>query len=151
MFFNGDEVRISDKPADLMYYFMENGMNQDVAENITYKEKSYAFFRGWMDQEMDRKDIIKAIREMIMQRVTNSEDISTEEWKKIFGDDDWENGIEYIAQSDNIYLPDISFSELKKFSPILLCGGGKDECLSEFRFLLEAVNIPYKLIKSLIY
>jgi hypothetical protein len=32
-----------------------------------------------------------------------------------------------------------------------LCGGGKDECLSEFRFLLEAFNIRYKLIDKLIY
>ena len=149
-FFNGSDVGIEDTPQSLQEYFHEFGMNENILERIEFKEKSYAFFRNWMDEDMSRSDLIKAIRHMVINRYNSSEEVSEEEWKKVYGED-WEWGISDIVNADTIYLPDISLSELKQLGGCYLSGGGKDECLSEFRFLLEAFNIRYKLVKNLIY
>lgn len=149
-FFNGSEVGIEDTPQDMSEFFYKAGVEEQVLDRIIYKEKGYAFFRNWMDQEMSRSDIIKAIRYMVLNHKRSSDDVSEEEWKTVYGDD-WDRGISETVNGDIIYMPDINISELKKYNGCYLCGGGKDECLSEFRYLLEAFNIKYTLVKSLIY
>ena len=149
-FFNGSEVGIDDTPQTMSEYFYEAGVEEEVIDRIVYKEKGYAFFRNWMDQDMSRSDIIKAIRYMVTNHKRSSDDVSEDEWKTVYGDD-WDWGISETVNGDIIYMPYISISELKKYNGCYLCGGGKDECLSEFRFLLEAFNIKYTLVKNLIY
>jgi len=148
-FFNGSDVGIEDSKESVASYYLEHGIDEEVLERIEFKEKYYAFFRNWMDQGMSRKHLIKAIRFMVMNRFVDSRDVSSDLWKDLFGED-YED-ISSIIESDNINLPDISLSALKSLGGCYLCGGSKEECLSEFRFLLEAFNIPYKLVKSLIY
>jgi hypothetical protein len=149
-FFNGPDVGVEDSIQSVAYYYSEHGVNEEVIERIDFKEKSYAFFRNWMDAGMDRKHLIKAIRFMVMERIVDSRDVSSDQWKELFGED-YEELSSVIESEDNINLPDISLSALKSLGGCYLCGGAKDECLSEFRFLLESFNIPYKLVSSLIY
>ena len=149
-FFNGPDVGIEDSIQSVASYYSEHGVDEEVIERIEFKEKTYAFFRNWMDAGIERKDLIKAIRFMVMERISDSRDVSSEQWKNLFG----ENYLKLssiIESEDNINLPDISLSNLKALGGCYLCGGAKDECLSEFRFLLESFNIPYKLVSSLIY
>ena len=149
-FFNGPDVGVEDSKDSVAYYYLEHGVDEEVIERMEFKEKSYAFFRNWMDAGMERKDLIKAIRFMVMNRFVDSRDVSSEQWKDLFGENYKE--LSFIIESeDNINLPDISLSNLKSLGGCYLCGGAKDECLSEFRFLLESFNIPYKLVSSLIY
>jgi len=98
---------------------------------------------------MDRRDIIKAIRYMVQNRITDSREIEDETWATVFGNS-WGN-VENIVTSDCIYMPDINIGELKSLGGCYLGGGGKDECLSEFRFLLESFNIKYTLVSNLVY
>jgi hypothetical protein len=148
-FYNGSDVGIDDTAESIKYWLLEYGVNEDVIDKISFKEKTYAFFRNFMDSGMDRKEIISIIRYMVTNRLTDSRDIEDDKWKEILGNkyDEFYD----LVNTDNIYLPDISFRHLKELSGCYLCGGGKDECLSEFRFLLESFNIRYTLIKSLIY
>ncbi len=148
-FFNGLDVGIEDSKDSVASYYLEHGVDEEVIERIDFKEKSYAFFRNWMDAGMERKYLIKAIRFMVMNRFVDSIDVSSEQWKELFGED--YSKLSSIIESDSINLPDISLSNLKALGGCYLCGGAKDECLSEFRFLLESFNIPYKLVSSLIY
>lgn len=99
---------------------------------------------------MDRRNLIKAIRHLVMTRNNDSRKIEPEEWATVFGDE-WNDVESIVTSNDSINLPDISIPELKKLNGCYLCGGAQEECLSEFRFLLEAFNIRYRLIDKLIY
>jgi hypothetical protein len=153
-FFNDPEVG-GNVEHEVVDYYLENGIEDDRLNSIDFRPKTYAFFRGWMDAGMERKFIIKAIRYMVMNDIRDSREITTKEWEKIFTDvgaKDFElDDLLRIVEDEPLFVPDISISELKRFSGCYLCGGAKDQCLSEFRFLLEAFNIRYKLVNSLIY
>lgn len=150
-YYNGSDVGVEDTKEDLANYFIDWGLSEEILEKIKFKEKGYAFFRNWMDKGVKRSDLIKAIRYMVMSKKYDSDDVSEDEWMSIFGED-WDSGLSDVILSDKIYIPYyINFSKLKSLGGCYICGGAEDECLSEFRFLLEAFNIKYKLVKSLIY
>lgn len=151
IFYNGESMGFDDNEQSITEYYMEHGLNEEATYNMKFIDKGYAFFRNWMDKGMDRNDLIIAIRHMVMKRINDSREISTEEWKEVYGDR-WHVVEDIIGYSDDmITLPDISIGELKKYNGCYLCGGGKDECLSEFRLILESFNIKYKLIKDFTY
>jgi hypothetical protein len=45
----------------------------------------------------------------------------------------------------------ISVGQLRKFNGAYIMGGGRDECLREVELLMNAFNIKYKRIDSLVY
>jgi len=149
-FFNGEDLGLDSKHAT-MEYFLENGLDEDKLDDIKFREKTYAFFRNWMDAGMEDRDLIKVIRAMVTQRKEDTRDFSEEELRKILGDetyDDWADTIE----SDNCYIPhEVKLSELKKLSGGYLVGGARHECLAEIKLLMDAFNIKYKLMKNFIY
>lgn len=152
-FYNGDSMGFKEEKRDLPLYYLENGLDENILDDIKFIDKGYGFFRNWMDMGMDRGHIIKAIRYMVMKGKTDSRDVTEEEWKSVFGDD-WDEDftdIPEIVRNDMISVPDISVAELKTYNGCYLCGGEKDYCLAELRLLLDAFNIKYKLIKEFIY
>lgn len=153
-FYNGPDIG-GDEEYQVKEYFLEHEITEEKLEEILFKEKMYAFFRNWMDRGVDRKQIIQAIRYMVITRKYDSRDVTDDEWKKVFGEDVWEDDTgdlqTIVTDDDCINMPDINIAQLKQYSGCYLMGGGKDECLSEFRLILEAFNIKYKLIDSLIY
>jgi hypothetical protein len=150
-FYNNEDIGC-DSNIDVQAYYIEKGLEEDVLNQIDFKEKYYAFFRNWMDRGMERGHIIKAIRYMVTNRKNDSRDVTEEEWKKVFGDD-WSEftDIPEIVTEDSINLPDISIAELKRYNGCYLCGGGRKECLAEFGLLMDAFNIKYKLVDKFIY
>ena len=148
IFYNGPDIG-GDDAYTIKEWYLEQGLDEDVIDKIIWKEKVYAFFRNWMDNGMERNYLIKAIRYMVMNRINDSREIDRNTWLNIF--DGNEEYADMASTEDSINLPDISIGELKKYSGCYLCGGGKDECLSEFRFLLEAFNIRYTLLKDFVY
>lgn len=44
-----------------------------------------------------------------------------------------------------------SVAQLKRFNGAYLVGGGRNECLREVELLMNAFNIKYKRIDSLVY
>ena len=45
----------------------------------------------------------------------------------------------------------ISVGQLRKFNGAYIMGGGRNECLREVELLMNAFNIKYKRIDSLVY
>lgn len=148
LFYNGPDVGC-DEEYQVVEYFQEHGLSEEKLQDCIFKEKTYAFFRNWMDAGMERSDLKKAIRYMVVNRVNDSRDVPIEDWQKLFGDN-WEN-VADIVDSDSINIPDINFAELKRISGCYLMGGKDVECLSEFRFILETFNIKYTLVTAFIY
>ena len=107
-----------------------------------------------MDQRVKPAVIIRVIREMYRQRVNDS--------RHLFGGEDDANYRERmeglvgaldleIFLTDPIFTEWTSIAQLKKFSGAYIVGGGRNECLREVELLMNAFNIPYKRIDTLVY
>jgi len=152
-YFNGEDVGIEDTKEDVMQYFIDHGLDENAAHNITYYEKSYAYIRNWMDADIPTHMIISTLRYMFMNRINDSSDLSEDDFKKIIPDD-----FEYYYDdltTDSIYLPhDIENSqiaELNSLRKFYMGGGGKNECLKEIQIFANTLNVKYKLVEKLIY
>ena len=134
--------------GDVIDYLCENGLEPDKIDDISFYEKEYGFFRGYMDAGISNNIIIKVIRAMYQFRVHDSRDLDL---KVILSPKEF-SIIQDYASYDPIYLPwAIDILELRNMSPFYLCGGSSDACLLEIELLCNALNIKYKKISNLIY
>jgi hypothetical protein len=121
---------------------------------FTIVDKGFGYLRGWMDQGVSDKSIIKTIRAMYMQKVSDSRMLyNGEDSESYYEDMTTLLGREYTERlrSDAISVEWISVAQLKRFNGAYLVGGGRDECLKEVTLLMSAFNIKYKLIDRLVY
>jgi len=146
-FYNGPETVGGSNKNEIINWLIDNGLDYNKISDIKFIDKGYGFFRGWMDNGVDKRTIIKAIRYMVSKKVYDSRDIDEEEWEEKI------KGIWNKADcDDNLYLPpEIRVDKLKKWSGSYLCGGGKTACLLEIEILMNAFNIKYKEVKEFIY
>jgi len=130
-------------------YEDESPVNWDRFEIV---DKGYGYFRSWMDSGMDSRIIIATIRELYSQRKNDSRDL-------VFPDDvkemtpiqlEIQDAIEEMGD-DPLIVNWISVGQLRKFNGAYIMGGGRDECLREVELLMNAFNIKYKRIDSLVY
>lgn len=143
--YNGPELGMETKD-DIFNFLIEDGLDYDEEKveqipNMTFYEKNYAFFRDMMDYGYDEDDIIKLIKYMIDNKIDNSQDIDDETFEEL--------DIEPLG-SNRIWIPDV-LEELKKYNNIILCGGGRNECLREIEIALKVLNKPYKLLNKFVY
>jgi hypothetical protein len=121
---------------------------------FTFIDKGYGHLRSWMDQGVPPAVIIKVIRAMYQEKVNDS--------RELFGgedSDEYEAGMQtlmgnYVSHAiggDCISVGWACVATLKKFSGAYLVGGGRNECLREVELLMNAFNIKYKRIDSLVY
>ena len=120
---------------------------------FTLVDKGYGYLRSWHDQGVDDTVIVKAIRLMYQAKVNDS--------RELFGGEDsdtYEQGMRdllgddyLIGMGDPISVGWASVAQLKKFNGAYLVGGGRNECLWEVKVLMNAFNIRYKMIDSLVY
>ncbi len=141
-----------DTIGDIKAYWKWNGFNRGWRD-VTIDNKGYGYLRGWMDNIPD-SIIIKAIREMYRQNVTQSGDLfggNQEQFNAFFQiliDDD--NELRFMWE-DTISIEWTSVAQLKRFTGAYLMGGGCNECLKEVTLLMNAFNIKYKAIDKFIY
>lgn len=118
---------------------------------FTIDDKGYGYFRTWMDAGVDESAIIKVIRLLYQNNFTDS--------RQLFNGEDDEN---YIANMVALGIPEhllddalsvewTSVVQLKRFNGAYIVGGGRTECLREVELLMNAFNIRYKRIDSLVY
>jgi len=114
-------------------------------------DKGYGYLRSWMDHGIETSTIIATIREMYAQRVTDTRDLEfpassqrTITQSLIMGAINEMNG-------DPMTVGWASVAQLKRFNGAYLVGGGREECLKEVELLMNAFNIKYKRVDSLIY
>jgi len=117
-------------------------------------DKGYGYLRSWMDLGVDPAVIIKTIRLMYQNRVNDS--------RQLFGGEDSDDyavnfqtfiGPEFKKWmlDDPIIVNWTSMAQLKRFSGSYIVGGGRKECLREVELLMNAFNIKYKRIDSMVY
>ena len=119
---------------------------------FTVVDKGYGYLRSWMDSKIDPSIIIRVIRDMYQRRFTDSREYDTPELFKnkvlptLVGRS-WEDWM----WQDGIQISWISIAQLKRFNGAYIVGGGREECLREVELLMNAFNIRYKRIDSLVY
>ena len=167
MFINAEETGISgDTEEDIMRYweYTMTGGDEDWYDmgnpepidwnRFTIVDKGYGYLRSWMDHDISPKAIIKVIRLMYQNKVADS--------RELFGGEDSDDyeinmkallGYDFIplVLTDPISVEWISVAQLKRFSGAYIVGGGRNECLREVELLMNAFNIKYKRIDSLVY
>lgn len=165
MFVNANETEMTEDNVehDIIPYWEEK-LGFTNWDNVTINDKGYGYLRGWMDQGVSDATIIKAIRLMYQNKVTDSRElfggaysISSETGGTIPADDyeinmkaalgEWKDNM----KDDAISVEWTSVAQLKKYSGAYIMGGGRDECLKEVQLLMSAFNIKYKVIEAFIY
>ncbi len=146
-FYNGSDVGIDDTKNEVAWHYMEHGLDEEMLDLFTFKEKSYAWLRNWMDINIPESMIIKVIRYMVMSGIHDTRDIDDEIFYELVdGEEDLVDEREML-----MYIPDISIGDLKELSGSLLGGGAKHECLKEIQLFMNAFNIRYRLVNDWIY
>lgn len=155
MFVNAEDQGASrDTVQDIKIYWEEHGFNPEGWDRVKIVDKGFGYFRSWMDQGVDPSAIIKVIRAMYQQKTSDSGELFKgdesptyeEDMTQLLGSEfkDW-------MVSDPISVGWTSVAQLKKFGGAYLVGGGRDECLREVELLMNAFNIGYRRIDSLVY
>jgi len=151
MFVNAEEDQLTtDTIEDIKIYWEDSGF--DDWNRVEIVDKGYGFLRGWMDNQVSDRSIIKALREMYRLRISDSREIvdsfdevsSQEKWIEILNDPN-------IPSHDPLLVFPKSIGKLKEYQNSLLVGGGRNECLREVELIMNAFNIKYKRVDDLIY
>ncbi len=130
-------VDFKDTEEDVVAYLLENGLDEDALDKIEFHPKSYGFFRDWMDEGVNKDDIVSAIKVMREEKVPHSDMCSLhQEWC-----DEISSGLIYIED----------FPPLNENDSFEVVGGGLGECLSEMIIYLEAHDKDYALNPHLTY
>lgn len=119
---------------------------------FTMVDKGYGYLRAWMDNNVPHNIIIQTIREMYKQKVTDTRDLEFS--GNIQERTPMQSQIMRVAAElgdDNMTIGWTSVAQLKRFNGAYLVGGGREECLKEVELLMNAFNIRYKRVDSLVY
>jgi len=106
-------------------------------------DKGYGFFRSFMDQGVDDATIIKMIRYLYQHKLNDARQLDYDDYVAIMGSD--------RLQDENFTINWTSVAQLKRFNGAYIVGGGRNECLREVELLMNAFNIKYRRIDSLVY
>ena len=161
MFVNAEESGVSGDTLAFIKQYWENVDEEDWDDNdpsvvtnpvnwnrFSVVDKGYGHFRAWMDHGISPAAIIRIIRAMYQHKINDSrefEDLDIDPAEIV--------GSEWDAWmwNDPIIVNWTSVAQLKQFSGAYLVGGGRNECLREVEILMNAFNIKYKRIDSLVY
>ena len=148
--YNGPELGMIEE-GEYRYWWLEQGLEEEIAYNAEMYDKGYAFFRYCMDSGMDDESTTNLIRFMMAHNINDSRDITEEFWNAFmrqYGDEDIRELMEF--SDDAINIPDL-IEELAPMNNIILCGGGINECLREVEIALDALGKPYGTLSQFTY
>jgi len=114
-------------------------------------DKGYGYLRSWMDHGIEPAVIIATIRELYQQKKTDSRELQFPASNRRTPQQSLIMGAMQEMEDDSISVNWTSVAQLKRFSGAYLVGGARDQCLREVELLMNAFNIPYKRIDSLVY
>ena len=132
-------------------YYYNEGESPIDWRRFKLIDKGFGYLRSWMDRGVNPRIMIATIREMYAQKVYSSEDLE-------FPDDAECTPAQRVIKDtvkemngDQMTVGWTSVAQLKRFNGAYIVGGGRDECLREVELLMNAFNIKYKRIDSLVY
>lgn len=153
MFVNADKDGLtSDTIPHIKQYWEDSGFDPTNWNRVTFNDKGYGYLRSWMDHPIPPATIIKTIRLLYQQKKRDTEQLVFPENVKDHTPDMTEimNAI-YEMDDDLLSVKWTSIAQLKRFNGSYIMGGGRNECLREIELLMNAFNIKYKRIDSLVY
>lgn len=150
MFVNAEETRLTgDDINSIQMYWEDNGF--DDWNRVEIIDKGYGYLRGWMDSGVPDNIIIKAIRHMYQLKINDSREI-VEDFDDYEATKKWKELLNYPnLPEDPLIVNWISVKKLKEFENSYMLGGARSYCLREVELIMNAFNIRYKRIDSLIY
>lgn len=134
----------NDSKHDVINYYIDHGLDEEVLDRMEFIDKGYGFFRSWMDIGIDEDDILDVLRYMKKNRINDSRDIDEE-----FFEETWPDIYEYFE--DNISMPDFDERDLRSYNNCVLIGGGRNECLAEIEIAFDLFKIKYRTNRKYIY
>lgn len=117
-----------------------------LADDITWIDKSYNFFRDWMDYGISDESIIKVLKYMKQNNINDSREIDEKTVESITGGDYPEP-----LRSHTLYFPDVSERVLQRYPDPYICGGGETECLREVEILMEVFDLKYTQLRKFMF
>lgn len=150
-FWNGPELGMSDEQTIKSWYY-DQGLNKKVINSAIWYDKSYAFFRFCMDEQLDERDIIKLVKYMRHNQIYDSRDIDENMWEDLVNTYDLQDARDMLEfAGDAINIPDLMDQLADINSPVYTCGGGVNECLKEVEIALEALDKEVNRIEKWSY
>lgn len=147
-FYVGKELDCDTK-SDVIGYLLEYGINENRIDGIRFIEKDYGFFRSWMDTGVPHDKILKTIRYMNQNNITDTRDFNEKDWQNTVGDQ-----YSHRAYGEEFFaLPSFNqkiFKE-KYIDNFELIGGGRYECLLEIDFFLKGLGKTTFINEKLCY
>lgn len=137
-----------DENGDYYYKEAQGAINWNRFQVV---DKGYGYFRAWMDHGIEESTIIATIRELYRQRVNDTRELEFPPFNRRTATQSLIQGAIEEMDGDPLIVEWTSIAQLKKFSGAYLVGGGRNECLREVELLMNAFNIRYKRIDSLVY
>jgi hypothetical protein len=137
-----------DENGDYYYKEAQGAINWSRFQVV---DKGYGYFRAWMDHGIEESTIIATIRELYKQRVNDTRELEFPPFNRRTATQSLIQGAIEEMDGDPLIVEWTSIAQLKKFSGAYLVGGGRNECLREVELLMNAFNIRYKRINSLVY
>lgn len=131
---------------EVMDFMVEHGLAEERIDEITFIEKDFAFYRPWMDQNVDDDVVVKVASAMLERKVTSSA------WLPLDSILD-ESELDSLPRYDQIQAPCFSGNEglLRSFNKLHICGGGRNECLKEIELYLQAISQDYAVLDHFVY
>lgn len=120
-------------------------------QRFAIADKGYGYFRSWMDHGIEPATIVATIRELYQQKKSDSRELQFPAFNRRTPQQSLIMGAMQEMGDDPISVDWTSVSQLKRFNGAYIVGGARDQCLREVELLMNAFNIKYKRIDSLIY
>lgn len=151
--YNGEDTLGMINLNDYQMWLLQNGLEEENLNYITFYDKGYAFFRYCMDEGVDEEEITNLVREMMRNNINDSRDLNKEFWDAFiekYGNEDIREIMEYA--DDCISIPDlIDFLSSNVQGRVYLTGGGVQECLKEVEIALNALGKSYIVYPEFTY
>lgn len=139
-----------DSKEDVIMYLLENGLDEDKIKNIKFIEKTYGYYRNWIDSNIEDDVIIRAIKIMKNENINDSRDFEEKHWSEIISN----SGVDrFFLEQNSIHDIDFNadifkYPEVNNFE---LVGGGRQECLKELELYLKAIGKDLVINEKLCY
>lgn len=155
-FINAEDTGLTMDIVDgVKEYWKDSGFTN--LKNTKFVDKGYGYLRSWMDEGISPKMIIKTIRLLYQEKLSDSRELFgseddpdyEEKFRKFFEDNN--EPFEDFVLDDSINVNWINIQELKNFNNCYIMGGGENECLREVELIMNAFNIKYKRIQQFVY
>jgi hypothetical protein len=162
MFVNAEDQGLSGDTVAAIQTYWEDTIDPDWYDNnpdvnpinwsrFQIVDKGYGYFRGWMDAGIEPATIIATIRELYQQHKSDSRELQFPPFNKRTPQQSLIQGAMEELNDEPLTVNWTSVAQLKRFSGAYLVGGARDQCLREVELLMNAFNIRYKRIDSLVY